>query len=83
MKNIIWKAYCFLGGEGRGDRGQRLHNNGFVPCSTGVKVSLLLYDEFKAKKIVVLQYKYNIMLTILFNINSIIQHQLKSRKPYP
>ena len=71
MKNIICKAYFLLGGGGGGgDRGQRLDNNGFVPCSTGVNVSLLLFDEFKTKKIVVLEYKHNIMLTILFNINS-------------
>ena len=49
MKNIICKAY-FWGGVGGGDRGQRLDNNGFVPCSTGVNVSLLLSDEFKTKK---------------------------------
>ena len=30
----------------------------------------LLNDEFKAKIIVELEHKYNIMLTILFNINS-------------
>ena len=60
MKNIICKAYFFLGGGGGGDRGQRVDNNGFVPCSAGVKVSLLLSDEFKAKKIVVLEHKHNI-----------------------
>ena len=74
MKNIICKAYfvffVFVFFGGGGDRGQRLDNNGFVPCSTGVNVSLLLSDEFKTKKIVVLEYKYNIMLSILFNINS-------------
>ena len=51
MKNIICKAYFLLGGGGGGgDRGQRLDNNGFVPCSTGVNVSLLLSDKFKTKK---------------------------------
>ena len=50
MKNIICKAYFFFLGGGGGDRGQRLDNNGFVPCSTGVNVSLLLFDEFKTKK---------------------------------
>ena len=37
MKNIICKA-SFFGGGG-GGRGQRLDNNGFVPCSAGVNVS--------------------------------------------
>ena len=46
-----------------------MDNNGFAPRSAGVNARDLLYDEFKAKKIVVLEYKYNIMLTILFNIN--------------
>ena len=53
MKNKIFKVYVFLGGGGGGgggERGQRLDNNGFVPCSTGVNVSLLLSYEFKAKK---------------------------------
>ena len=47
-----------------------MDNNGFAPGSAGVNARDLLNDEFKAKKIVVLEYKYNIMLTILFNINS-------------
>jgi len=32
-------------------------NNGFAPRSAGVNTRRLLYDEFKAKKIVVLEYK--------------------------
>ena len=47
-----------------------MDNDGFAPRSAGVNARDLLYDEFKIKKIVVLEYKYNIMLTILFNINS-------------
>ena len=42
----------------------------FFSRSAGVNVSLLLYDDFKTKKIFVLEYKYNIMLTMLFNIDS-------------
>ena len=47
-----------------------MDNNDFAPRSAGVNARDLLYDEFKANKIVVLEYKYNIMLTILFNSNS-------------
>ena len=43
MKNIIFKAFW-------GDGGQRLDNNDCVLRSAGVNASLLLYDEFKAKK---------------------------------
>ena len=45
MKNIICKAYfvffVFVFFGGGGDRGQRLDNNGFVPCSTGVNSMLV------------------------------------------
>ena len=47
-----------------------MDNNGFASRSAGVNARDLLYDEFKAKKIVLLEYKYNILLTVLFNINS-------------
>ena len=63
MENIISKDFW-----GIGDRDWTI--TAFFSCSAGVNASLLLYDDFKTKKIVVLEYKYNIMLTILFNINS-------------
>ena len=53
---------------GMGDRDWTIM--AFFFRSAGVSASLLLYDDFKTKKIVVLEYKYNIMLTILFNSNS-------------
>ena len=62
MKNIICKAYFFGGGEGIGDRDWTIMVF-FFSRSAGVNASLPLYNEFKAKK-------YNIMLTISFNINS-------------
>ena len=55
MENIISKDFV-------GNRGQRLDNKVvffFVLRSAGVNASLLLYDDFKTKKIVVLEYKYN------------------------
>ena len=63
MENIIGKDFW-----GIGDRDWTIMF--FFFFFAGVNVSLLLYDDFKTKKIVVLEYKYNIMLTILFNINS-------------
>ena len=63
MENIISKDFWRIG-----DRDWTTMV--FFSRSAGVNVSLLLYDDFKTKKIVVLEYKYNIMLTILFNINS-------------
>ena len=63
MENTISKAFW-----ADGDRDWTIMV--FFPRSAGVNASLLLYDDFKTKKIVVLEYKYNIMLTILFNINS-------------
>ena len=47
-----------------------MDNNGFTPRRAGVNARDLLYNEFKATKIVELEHKYNTMLTILFNINS-------------
>ena len=64
MENIISKAFW-----ADGDRDWTIMFF-FFSRSAGVNASLLLYDDFKTKKIVVLEYKYNIMLTILFNINS-------------
>ena len=78
MKNIICKAFW-----GKGDRDSVDNNGFFFSRNTGVNVSLLLCDEFKAKKIVVLEYKYNILLTILFNINSWLLLSSKIRIPYP
>ena len=63
MENIISKDFWRIG-----DRDWTIMV--FFSRSAGVNVSLLLYDEFKAKKIVVLEYKNNVMLTISFNINS-------------
>ena len=63
MENVISKDFGGMGTE----TGQQWF---FFSRSAGVNASLLLYDDFKTKKIVVLEYKYNIMLTMLFNINS-------------
>ena len=63
MENIISKDFWRIG-----DRDWTTMV--FFSRSAGVNVSLLLYNEFKAKKIVVLEYKNNVMLTISFNINS-------------
>ena len=56
MENIISKAFCA--------DGDRLDNNVFFffSRSAGVSASLLLYDDFKTKKIVVLEYKYDLVL---------------------
>ena len=63
MENIISKDFWRIG-----DRDWTTMV--FFSRSAGVNVSLLLYNEFKAKKIVLLEYKNNVMLTISFNINS-------------
>ena len=64
-----------------GGWGQTPDNNGCVLRSAVVNASLPLYDEFKAKKIVLLKYKYNIMLAISFNINSYLLFQNKDTLP--
>ena len=64
MENVTSKAF---GADGDRDWTIMFF---FFSRSAGVNASLHLYDDFKTKKIVVLEYKYNIMLTILFNINS-------------
>ena len=72
MKNRICKAFFFLEGGwgGIGDREWTIMVLLHAGQGSMLANSDLLYDEFKAKKIVVLEYEYNIMLTILFNINS-------------
>ena len=54
-----------------GDKGQRLDNNVFF-FSHAAQGSMLVFFfmTISRQKIVVLEYKYNIMLTVLFNINS-------------
>ena len=63
MENIISEAFW-----ADGDRDWTIMF--FFSRSAEVNRSLHLYDDFKTKKIVVLEYKYHIMLTILFNSNS-------------
>ena len=61
-----------------GDRGQRLDNNGlflfiYLFIFHAVQGSMLVFFFMtisRQKKIIVLEYKYIIMLTLLFNINS-------------
>ena len=55
-------------GGGIGDRERTIMV--LLHAVQGSMLGDLLNDEFKAKIMVELEHKYNIMLTILFNINS-------------
>ena len=78
MKNIICKAF-FWGGGGIGDRDWTIMV--LFHVVQGVNARDLLNEEFKAKKIVALEYKYNV--DSVYYLTSTLSCFSKIRIPYP